>query len=120
MKNYNDLTIYQDSFDLALEIRSMSLQLKYPDKYEVGTQIRRSSQSIKDNIVEGYGRRKYKKDFVKHLIYSQGSVFEARSQAEFISRFSNDPNWDQIVTKLEILGAKIHKFIIYVETNWKS
>lgn len=67
-KSYKDLEIYQISFDLALRIRENSLKLPNPDRYEVGGQIRRSSQTIKDSIVEGYGRRRYKSDFIKFLI----------------------------------------------------
>lgn len=41
--------------------------------YEEGSQIRRSVKPIKSNIVEGYGRRRYKADYVKFLIYAQAS-----------------------------------------------
>jgi four helix bundle protein len=47
-------------------------------------EIRRSRQSIKDNIVERYGRKRYKADIVKFLIYSYATQIEAKSQAEFI------------------------------------
>ena len=33
--------------------------------YELGSQLRRSSDSVVYNIVEGYGRRKYKADFIR-------------------------------------------------------
>ncbi|HSV77131.1 MAG TPA: four helix bundle protein, partial [Bacteroidales bacterium] len=69
-KSYKDLEIYQMAFDLAIKIREKSLKLPHPDRYEVGGQIRRSTQTIKDAIVEGYGRRRYKSDFIKFLIYS--------------------------------------------------
>lgn len=62
--------IYQSAFNLAVRIRNKTLELPNPDKYEVGSQLRRSSQTIKDTIVEGYGRRKYKSDFIKYLVYS--------------------------------------------------
>ena len=65
--SYRDLDIYQISFDLAVKIYRKSLELPNHDKFEVGSQIRLSSQGIKDAIVEGYGRRKYKNDFVKFL-----------------------------------------------------
>ncbi|HAK00263.1 MAG TPA: four helix bundle protein [Bacteroidales bacterium] len=75
-KSYRDLEIYQLAFALALSIRKKSLELPNPDKFEVGSQIRRSSQAIKDTIVEGYGRRRYKADFIKYLVYSQASNLE--------------------------------------------
>jgi four helix bundle protein len=119
-KSYQDLEIYQVSFNLAVRIRENSLKLPNPDRYEVGGQIRRSSQTTKDTIVEGYGRRRYKPDFIKFLVYSYSSNLEAKSQAEFIHVAYPKDGWDEIVQKLDILGMKIHRFITYVEKNWKT
>ena len=119
MKSYKDLDIYKESFSLAVTIRMESNKLSKPDRFEVGSQIRRSSQSIKDNIVEGYGRRKYKADFLKHLIYAQASLIEARSQAQFVFQLYQNPKWEQICKDLDILGSKLHNFIKYVERNWR-
>jgi four helix bundle protein len=44
--------------------------------YEQGSQIRRSSKSVKDTIVEGYGRRKYKAEYIKYLTYAIASCDE--------------------------------------------
>lgn len=63
MNSYKNLEIYQESFDLAVRIYKLSMKLPHPDRFETGGQIRRSSQTIKDTIVEGYGRRRYKADF---------------------------------------------------------
>jgi four helix bundle protein len=119
-RSYKDLEIYQLSFDLAVKIYLKSLELPNHDKFEAGSQIRRSSQGIKDAIVEGYGRRKYKNDFIKFLVYSHASLLEALSQAEFLSKVHPDGNWNTIANDLEILGSKIHHFIIYVENHWRT
>jgi four helix bundle protein len=34
-----------------------------------GSQIRRSGKSIRSNIVEGYGRRRYKMDYIRFLFW---------------------------------------------------
>ncbi len=119
MKSYKDLEIYQISFDLAIRIYYLSMKLPPPDKYEIGGQIRRSSQTIKDTIVEGYGRRRYKSDFIKYLVYSHSSCLESTSQAEFLSNIHPDSGWDQIGFELNKLGIKISNFMEYVELNWK-
>ena len=54
MKSYLDLEIYQLAYKLAIEVHEMSLTLPKYELYEQGSQIRRSSKSIKDNIAEGY------------------------------------------------------------------
>ncbi len=120
MKSYRDLDIYKQAFELSIHIRIKTLELPNPDRYEVGSQLRRSSQSIKDNIVEGYGRRRYKSDFIKFLVYSYSSLLESLSQCEFLNIIHPNNEWDKISIELDILGARINKFIKFVETNWKT
>ncbi|CAM3435556.1 four helix bundle protein [Aequorivita lipolytica] len=60
MKSYKDLDIYNLAFECAIEVHHVSLKLPKFELYEQGSQVRRSSKSVKDNIIEGYGRRKYK------------------------------------------------------------
>ena len=71
MASYRDLDIYKLSYELAIKIHKMSLKLPKYEMYEEGSQIRRSSKGITSCIVEGYGRKKYKAEFVKFLIYAQ-------------------------------------------------
>ena len=118
--SYRDLEIYQISLDLAVKIYRKSLELPNHDKFEVGSQIRRSSQGIKDAIVEGYGRRKYKNDFIKFLTYSHASALEALSQAEFLCHIHPNQNWKDIAIDLDNLGSKIYRFLTYVEANWRT
>jgi four helix bundle protein len=118
--SYKDLDIYLESFDLAVIIYQKSLELPNHDKFEVGSQIRRSSQGIKDAVVEGYGRRRYKNDFVKFLVYAHASSLEALSQAEFLHNVHPETGWDDISCKLEVLSAKINRFLKYVENNWRT
>lgn len=121
MKSYKDLEVYQMAYGLAIEIHQMSLTLPKYELYEQGSQIRRSSKSIKDNIVEGYGRKRYKDDFVKFLVYAQSSCDETASHLNMISdiHFPEDP-LTQLMEKYDLLGRKLNKFTQYVEENWKS
>ncbi len=120
MKSYRDLDIYKLSFEYALEIHKISLKLPKYELYEQGSQIRRSSKSVKNNIVEGYGRRKYKADFIKFLIYAQASLLECLSQLEMISKLYPEIETKELILKYDNLGAKLFKFIKYVENNWKT
>jgi four helix bundle protein len=70
MKSYKDLEIYNLAFEYALQVHHVSLKMPRFELYELGSQVRRSSKSIKDNIIEGYGKRRYKQDFIKFLIFS--------------------------------------------------
>ncbi|NOY50626.1 MAG: four helix bundle protein [Chlorobi bacterium] len=121
MPNYKDLEIYQEALKLSLTVHRLSLELPAFEKYEQGSQIRRSSKSIKDQIAEGYGRRKYKADFIKFLIYSQGSCDECLSQIETLAMLYPDkPEWKELINPCIILGKKINNFITYVKNNWRT
>lgn len=119
MKSYRDLDVYNLAFDYALEVHHISLKLPKFELYEQGSQVRRSSKSVKDNIVEGYGRRRYKLDFIKFLVYAHASMLECISQLEMIQKLYPELEIDDLLTKYDILGAKLFKFILYVEKEWK-
>jgi four helix bundle protein len=72
-KSYLDLNVYQESFDLFIVVHEFSRRLPKYELYEQGSQIRRSADSVNSNIVEGYGRKEYKKDFLRFLTYSRAS-----------------------------------------------
>ena len=120
MNSYRDLEIYKSAFDLAVRVHIVSLTLPNFELYEQGSQIRRSSKSVKDQIVEGYGRRRYKADFIKFLVYAHSSCDEATSQLEMlITIYPEKSEFATLNTEYEILGRKINRFIDYVEKNWK-
>lgn len=120
MKSYKDLDIYNLAFAYAIEVHKASLKLPKFELYEQGSQVRRSSKSIKDNIVEGYGRRTYKQDFIKFLTYSHASLLECLSQLEMMDELYEIPEIKPLKEKYELLGGKIFSFIQYVEKSWKS
>ncbi|SDL87439.1 four helix bundle protein [Salinimicrobium catena] len=120
MKSYKDLDIYKLAFAYAIEVHRVSLKLPKFELYEQGSQVRRSSKSIKDNIVEGYGRRVYKQEFLKFLTYSHASLLECLSQLEMIDELYEIDEIKELRKKYDLLGGKIFSFIQYVEKNWKS
>jgi len=121
MKSYRDLDIYNLAYDLALQVHKMTMKLPPFELYEQGSQIRRSSKSIKDNIVEGYGRRRYKNEFIRFLIFAQASCDETQSQLSMINEihFKNDPT-TELLSSCEKLGKMINKFTQYVESSWQT
>lgn len=100
---------------------TLSLQLPKYELYELVSQIRRSSDSVVTNIVEGYGRRRYKNDFIKFLVYSHASNLETLNHIEKIINLY--PNLSEemklLYEKYDLLGAKIFSFLKYIEEHWK-
>ena len=106
---YKKLEIWQLSREIVIEIHKMSLMLPKFEMYEEGAQIRRSSKSVKSTIVEGYGRRNYKNDFIKYITYAIASNDETLDHLEnlFDTKSLNDEKYYySIHSRLEILGKK--------------
>ena len=86
--------------------------------YEEGRQIRRSIKSVKSNIVEGYGRRRYKQEFIKFLTYSLASCDETTDHLETIyesGSLKDQGVYKDLHKRLQILGKPINLFLQAVE-----
>ena len=121
MKSYKDLEIYRLSYDLAIKVHRMSLKLPNFELYEEGSQVRKSSKGIPSAIAEGYGRRRYKADFVRYLIIAHASCDETIVHLNFIKdthdRVSEEAA--SFLAEYDELGSKINRFVQYVEKEWK-
>ena len=117
--SYRKLEIWQKARDLVTDIHKMTLnKLPQFELYEEGGQIRRSIKSTKSTIVEGYGRRRYKQDYVRFLTYSIASCDETTDHLETL--YETESLKDEVLYKnlherLQVLGKKINRFIQSVE-----
>jgi four helix bundle protein len=121
MASYRDLEIYQLSYKLAVQIHKFSLTLPKYELYEEGSQIRKSSKGITSCIVEGFGRRRYKADYIKFLSYSHASCDETILHLNFINDTHELDENEMIYffDKYDELGRKLNRYIQYVENEWK-
>ena len=123
--SYKNLEIWKLADELVVEIHDMTLN-KLPkfEMFEVGSQIRRSIKSVKATIVEGYGRKKYKADFIKFLVYALASNDETTDHLENLYKtksLTDETLYNSIHAKLQVLGKKINLFIKGVTAaNWNS
>ena len=122
VKSYRDLDIYELSYDLALGIHELTLKLPKYEMFEQGSQLRRASKGITACIAEGYGRRRYKADFIKFLIYAHASCDETILHLNFIkdTHHLDETEIEAFTNSYNELGRKINKFIQYVEREWKQ
>ena len=122
--NYKDLDIWKLANDIAIEIHEMTLKdLPGFEKYESGSQIRRSSKSVKSNIVEGFGRRQSKKEFLQFLRYALASNHETIDHLETLfstGSLNNLNKYHYLQCKLNELGKKLTMFIKAVEKQHRT
>ena len=120
MNSYKDLQIYRTAFGLAKDVHLLTMQLPKHELFELGSQLRRSAQSVRANIVEGYGRRRYKNEFLKFLHYSESSLLETESHINMIYELYQLEASQELLNNYKQLGQQLHKFIQYVENQWRS
>ncbi|NOX86503.1 MAG: four helix bundle protein [Chlorobi bacterium] len=116
--SYKKLEIWQLARENVIGIHKMSLQLPKFEMYEEGGQIRRSSKSVKSTIVEGYGRRKYKQEFIKFIVYALASNDETLDHLETIYETGSlkDKNqFDDLHNRIDLLGKKMNRFLDSLE-----
>jgi four helix bundle protein len=122
-QSYRDLDIYKKAHKLAIEIHEMSLKLPKFEMYEEGSQIRKSSKSVKNNIVEGFGRRRYKQEFIKFLTYSIASCDETRDHLDTLyetKSLRSKERYEYFCEEYDHLGKMISNFIKSVDSGHKT
>lgn len=111
--SYRDLEVYQIAHRLGVELHRFSLSLPKYELYESGSQLRRASKSISANIVEGYGRRRYKADYIRFLVYAHSSCDETIEWVQYIKDCHTDHAEAAalFLERLDTLGRKMNRFL---------
>ncbi len=119
--SYRDLEIWNLAREISVRVHRMTLEdLPKFELYEEGSQIRRSTKSVSSNIVEGYGRRRYKADFIRFLTFAHSSCDESIDHLEMLYEtglLTHQETYTDLHERLAILGAKLNRFIQSVEAN---
>jgi len=122
--SYKKLEIWQLAKELVIDIHRMTIEvLPKFEAFEEGRQIRKSIKSVKTTIVEGYGRREYKQEFLRFLSYAVASNDETLDHLETLfetGSLANKDLYNKLSGKLNTLGKKLHRFRKSVEDGHKS
>jgi four helix bundle protein len=116
--SYQKLQIWQLARELTTEVHNMTLKLPKFEQFEEAQQIRRSIKSVRSNIVEGYGRRFCKQDYIKFIIYALASNDETIDHLDILfetKSLTDEKLYKELKEKLVILGKKINNFLQAVE-----
>ena len=119
-QSYHDLEISILAKELAVKVHKVTLNgLPKFELYEEGSQVRRSSKSIASAIVEGFGRRRYKNDFVLFLTYAVASCDETKCHLELLHETGSlkRESFQELYDGYKTLGAKLYNFRASVEAN---
>lgn len=121
--SYKNLEIWKEAREVSILVHEVSLKLPRFEQFEEAQQIRRSSKSVRSNIVEGYGRRRYISEYIRFLIIAQASNDETIDHLETLfetKSITDQTLFDDINERLQRLGKKLNNFIKAVEREDKD
>lgn len=114
-----DLDVYQLAFRTAMTVFQISKQFPADERYELTSQIRRSSRSICSNLAEGWRKRRYQAVFINKLTDAGQEATETRTWLEFAlackyidqELFDTlDDRYDHICAMISSMERKAEKF----------
>lgn len=117
IRRYEDLLVYQKSYEMALEVHRLTLTFPDFERFELGRQLRTAATSIPVNIAEGFARRSSSADFKRFLTIASGSCSEAKvwlSMAKDLSYLPAQPAL-QLVKRFDEVGKMLHG----LHRNWR-
>lgn len=78
-----ELTVYQKSYELAMQVFEISKTFPAEERYALTSQIRRSSRSVSLNLREAWAKRRYEAHFISKLTDCDGECNETDSSLDF-------------------------------------
>jgi four helix bundle protein len=121
--SYRNLQIWKLATEIVIEVHEMTMGLPKFEMYEEGAQIRRSSKTTKACIVEGSGRRRYKNEWIKFLVYALSSNDETSDHLENLwntKSLTNQLAFIALNSKIERLGKMLTNFLKTVQEKHQS
>jgi len=118
-KGLETLKVWRKSLEFASAVyKEVIPLLPQEEKWILGNQIRRSSQSIPANIAEGYGRHYYQ-ECIRFCYIARGSLEETYSQLCLAHNLCivNDLLFKRLETGVVELRRMINGYISYLKNN---
>jgi four helix bundle protein len=110
-RGYRAVDISKLARQSAIAVHCMTLQdLPKFEMYEEASHIRRSAKSIAVNIVEGFGRRRYKQEFIRFLVFVHAFCDETIEHLEMpfeTGSLTNEIVYRDLSAQLDLLGRNI-------------
>ena len=92
MKSYKELIVWQKSFDIAIDVYSLTKSFPKEELFGLTSQMRRAAVSISSNIAEG-NTRGGTKEYIQFLRIANSSCAELENQlliSEKLGLINND------------------------------
>jgi four helix bundle protein len=112
---FQDLLGYKKSFELAMDIYSITKSFPSEEKYSLTDQIRRSSRSVSANIAEATRKRRYENHFISKLTDSDAENSETQVWLEYsrACNYIDTVNFETLTSK----SLEVGKLLNYMMNN---
>lgn len=119
IKSFRDLEVYQESFQLQLEIEELLKIFPPGEKFLLCDQMHRSGRAIPSLIVEGWSKRESLKEFQKFLRDAIGETNEMINHL-LLTKVKNYIRkigyGDELISRYEKLSKKLTN----LKNNWQN
>jgi len=118
IQSFRDLEVYQESYNLMLAVHREVKKFPVYERNDLASQSRRASKSCPSNIAEGWAKRRFEKEFKKHLDCVIGSANEMEvhlSTARDLGYLPEDL-CNSLLKRYGNLGGKL----VNLRNNWKT
>lgn len=118
IKSFLDLDVYQESFQLSLEIDELIKTFPKSEQFLSVDQMKRASRAIPALIAEGYAKRETIQVFKKFLRDSIGEANEMINHLAFAKakRYVESQKADDLIERYHMVGKKLTR----LKENWKN
>ncbi len=113
IRSYRELRVYQNAFELAMEIFEITKTFPAEEKYSMVDQMRRSSRSVCANIAEAWRKRRYSAHFVSKLSDSETEAEETRVWLQFSVRckYISESKFTDLDSRYDLVIGQLVKMI---------
>jgi four helix bundle protein len=120
IESYEDLEVYQKLCDLHIEVNDLTFTFPKFEIYELGSQLRRSSNSAPANIAEGWNN-KHINIYLEGINRSQGELRETRHHLKmaFRKKYMDEAKYHDLISRYDECGRML-KSLEKSLISWKS
>ena len=118
MQDFKHLNVWQNSVNFHKAIIAELSKFPKNEEYAMGSQLRRASLSISNNIAEGCGKST-NREFKPYLLNAMGSCKEVEIMLNvaFELGYIAKPTFDKLNEDVNALGKQLNVFIKRISEN---
>lgn len=107
---FEDLDVYQRLVKLVMKVHTLTMSFPRFEMYELGSQLRRSSNSVAANLAEGFGN-KHTNIYTEGISRAQGEIRETKHhlRVAFQKGYCQKEIFHQLIDEFEICSRMLFR-----------